>query len=132
MMDVAEEFEPQPLPTSESTNSLAITSDQGVPDDNDVLDTERINHLSYDSADGSATPDVAALYRAVSNLDVNAVESIVKSGVDVNCTDAKFRYSNNSYLIPIQLENEICNLKMVVGYLLTVVFLSQTNPWKLG
>ena len=45
----------------------------------------------FDVVDGIATTDVAALYRAVGNLDVNAVETIVKSGVDVNCHDAKYR-----------------------------------------
>ena len=129
MMDIVEEFsfEPESLPISESTDSVVTTSDQDVPDlDNDVPDAEGINHLSYDGIDGSVTPDVAALYRAVNNLDVNAVETIVKSGVDVNCADAKLRYSSAQVLL-IQLENEILiywNLLYVT--FVTVVFLSQT------
>ena len=119
-MDIVEEFsfEPESLPISESTDSVVTTSDQDVPDlDNDVPDAEGINHLSYDGIDGSVTPDVAALYRAVNNLDVNAVETIVKSGVDVNCADAKLRYSSNQVLL-IQLENEI----LIYWNLLYVIF----------
>ena len=87
------QFQSEHLPISESSGSLALSLDQDIPDDLDEPDANGLNlNAGYDGVDGIVTPDVAALYRAVGNLDVNAVETIVKSGVDVNCTDTKYRY----------------------------------------
>ncbi len=46
---------------------------------------------SIDALDGPVRGDAAALYAAVGNLDSAAVESILKSGADVNCTDNRHR-----------------------------------------
>ena len=92
-MEIIEQlqYQAEPLPISESSDSLVLTTDPDVPDDLDGPDTNGLNAEGFDVVDGIATTDVAALYRAVGNLDVNAVETIVKSGVDVNCHDAKYR-----------------------------------------
>ena len=88
------QYQSEPLPVSESSDSLGLSTDQDIPDDLDEADATGLNlNAGYDGVDGIVTPDVASLYKAVGNLDVNAVDTIVKSGVDVNFTDdAKYRY----------------------------------------
>ena len=83
-------YQPETISVSASSDSVVLSTDTDMSEDLAVPDVG-VNHLGYGTVDGVVTADVAALYRAVEDLDVNSVEAIVRTGVDVNCIDTKYR-----------------------------------------